>query len=259
MDPQICKDAIADYLAYVKSGFDATPSDKGCFLATPFVRPDGEGVEIEIEVLPDGYISISDMGDTFGYLYVNGMTLSQNLIKTAQGISKTHGVTVQRNLLSVEVDADSIGEGIHSLSQAILGVTDLVQKRRVTTRIRFNSEVESLIIYSGVAYDVDYTVRGWRESHTIKFHVNSGRSLLIQPIAYANESSARSWSEHLAYRFGDIIRADPTWRPVVLLDDRGDRDFVWAERVFTPIRDYAIPWSRRHYLEQMLIADAATR
>ena len=88
MEPRICEDAIADYLAYVKGEFEATGSDSGCFLATPFVRPDGEGIEVEIEVLSDGRICISDMGDTFGYLYVNGMTLSRNLIKTAQGISK---------------------------------------------------------------------------------------------------------------------------------------------------------------------------
>ena len=127
---------------------------RGWFLTTPFVRPDGEGIEIELQVLPDGDISITDMGDTLGYLYVNGMTLSRTLIATVRQIAKPHGVSLQRNQLSLQVDQDSIGIGLHDLIQATLRITDLIQKRRPTSRVVFDVEVESLIINSGVTYDV---------------------------------------------------------------------------------------------------------
>ena len=94
------------------------------------------------------------MGDTLGYLYVNGMTLSRTLIATVRQIAKPHGVSLQRNQLSLQVDQDSIGIGLHDLIQATLRITDLIQKRRPTSRVVFDVEVESLIINSGVTYDV---------------------------------------------------------------------------------------------------------
>ena len=247
-----CEEVIGDYLTQLQADFYSSPEDNACFLATPFVRPDGESIEIELRALPDGHVRISDMGDTLNYLYVNGLTLSRSVMAVAHQISETYGVFLHRSQLNIQVDAESIGSGIHGLIQATLGVSDLIQKRRPTSRVAFDDEVESFIIYSGVTYDSDYVVRGRRERHTIKFHVDSGRNLLIQPLHAAQESAARSWAERLAYRFGDILSQGLSWRPVVVLDDRNERSEVWSERAMTPIRDYAIGWSDRSALESML-------
>ena len=72
-----CEEVIGAYLTGLQGDFECSHSAEGWFLTTPFVRPDGEGIEIELQPLPDGDINIADMGDTLGYLYVNGMTLSQ--------------------------------------------------------------------------------------------------------------------------------------------------------------------------------------
>ena len=53
-------------------------------LATPFVRPDGEGIEVELIKRPDGIANLSDMGSTISYLYVNGLTLNRSLIDLSQ-------------------------------------------------------------------------------------------------------------------------------------------------------------------------------
>ena len=172
-----------------------------CGRLVPFhaiCQADGEGVEIELQALPNGHISMSDMGDTLGYLYVNGLTLSQTLIANARQIAKPHGVLLQRNQLNVEIAPDSIGAGVHSLIQTILAVTDLVQKRRPTANVMFDDEVESLIIHKGIQYDVGFLSQGTGKDIRLN-HVNSDKNLLIQPVSAAREAPARSWAERWAY------------------------------------------------------------
>ena len=253
-----CEEVIDAYLAELQTDFDCSQSADGWFLTTPFVRPDGEGIEIELQVLPDGNISITDMGDTLGYLYVNGITLSRTLIASVRQMAKPYRVALHRNQLSLQVDQDSVGEGVHDLIQATLRITDLIQKRRPTSRVVFDVEVESLIINSGVTYDVEYEVPGSKENHSVKFHVDSGKNLLIHPISATTAGPARSWAERWAYRFADILAENPAWHPVVVLDDRGARSDAWSPYALTPVKEYAVLWSNRIDLESILKAGDAT-
>ena len=247
-----CATTVSSYLMQLRNDFDTTPTESGCLLSTPFVRPDGEGIEIEMSVSSDGQICLTDMGDTLGYLYVNGLTLSRKLLADARGIAKNHGVSLLRNELSTGVNINAIGPVLHEFIQAILSVTSLIHKRRSGFRVQFDDEVESLIIHSGVAYDVGYQVRGERESHTIKFHVNSGKNLLIHPLSAAKEAAARSWAERLSYRFSDIQKGDSQWYPIAVLDDRSLRSEVWSLRALTPVSEYALKWSQREELQTIL-------
>ena len=247
-----CSDAIARYLATLNDDFQAVGNGEECVLATPFVRPDGEGIEVEFMIQPDGSATMSDMGSTISYLYVNGLTLSRTLMNQSRDIARSHGVQIRRNALSVHVSPGSIGQSIHGLIQAALEVSSLIHKRRPTSRVQFNDEVESLIIHSGATYDVGYKVDGKHEDHTIKFHVNSGRNLLIHPLSASAEAAARSWAERLAYRFADIRNLDQVWRPVAVLDDRSSRAEVWTTFTRTPITEYAIMWSEQDELKSLL-------
>ncbi len=192
-----CEYIINEYLRGLSNNFDTTPSAKGCFVLTPFERPDGEGITVEIEDLPSGKIQISDMGDTFGYLFVNGLTLSRTIVDRAKHISMSYGVSLEGARLIKETEPESIGDALHEMIQATLAVTDLINRRRPsnTQKARFDNEVESFIIYSGVTYDADYEIDGVREKHTFRFHIDSGRNLLIQPITASTESAAHTWSE----------------------------------------------------------------
>lgn len=249
-----CTEVIRRYLSQLRGDFGVSVLQDGCILSTPFVRPDGEGIELEMRVFHEGRIDMSDMGDTLGYLYVNGLTLSKTLMAEARAIAKAHGVSLQRNRFHIEMNAVSMGIDTHEMIQAILGVSSLIHKRRPNSRVLFDDEVESFIIQSGVTYDVGFPVPGHREEHTIKFHVNSGSDLLIHPLSAASTPVARSWAERLAYRFADIQQQDSHWDPIAVLDDRSARGEVWSAYAFTPIQEYAVRWSQRDELALKLEA-----
>ena len=206
MNPDnVCPDVVSRYLTQLSADFEISPSDGGCYVATPFTRPDGEVIEFEIASLPGGQTRLADMGDTLGYLSVNGLTLTRSILDKARNIARGYGVTLERNMLVVDITDSIASEEMHRLIQATLAVTHLIQGRRTGGRVVFDDEVESFIIQTGVTYDSDYRVSGLREAHTFKFHVNSGANLLIQPLSAASASAAHAAAERWAYRFIDAV------------------------------------------------------
>ena len=252
-----CADVVGKYLSILSKDFAVSPVEGGCHVTTPFTRPDGEAIEFEITTLPGARTRLADMGDTLGYLYVNGLTLTRGVLKKATDIARGYGVSVERNMLVVEIHSEVAGEELHRLIQATLAVTHLVQGRRASGRVVFDDEVESFIIQTGVTYDSDYQVRGLREGHTFKFHVNSGAHLLIQPLSAAGESAAHTIAERWAYRCMDVVQGNEPLRPVVLLDDRNTRSDIWTLEAQAPVNGFAILWGDKEHLGEMLVATAS--
>ena len=265
----ICANVVSQYIQRLLSDFEATKSDNGCFLLTPFRKPDGEGIELELESLPNGDIRISDMGDTISYLFVNGLTIGKPVMDRIKYISALHGVSLEHSIMNIEIRPESAGDALHELIQAVLAATDLIQTRRSTTprRIRLDTQVESLIKFSGATYETDYEVPGAHEKHKFRFHLNSGRNLLLQPLTAPNASDAHNLAERWAYRFMDVIRSDDRWHPIAILDDRTPRvnvdtteksnaQLIWTPDAIAPIQEYAIPWSDKPKLAKLLAQNA---
>ena len=288
---------IENYIERQSTEFNAVPSDNGFFLLTPFYRPDGEGIELEIETLPGGHMRLTDMGDTMGYLFINGLTMNRAKLERARSICRPYGVLLEHNVLSVDSEPELAGEALHGLIQAALAVTDLIHTDRPASpnRVRFANAVESFIIRSGATYDADYEVRGQRRRHKFGFHVNTGRNLLVpfpsvfdnisaafhtgfplsrerriifdachlqvetvlvQPITASTEAVALKRAEQWEIRFMDVTKANETWFPVAVLDDRGKRS-VWTPDAIAPIRQHAIVWAEKDRLAALLAGDLA--
>lgn len=249
-----CRDVVRGYLEYLSSGFSTVETDHGCIITTPFTRPDGESVEIAVEPAPFDQIKLTDMGDTLGYLYVNGLTLSRNLMADVRKISQPLGISVEGSALVIHPEGEAaFGGAFQQLLQSLLSVTEMIQKRRPTNNIRFDIEVEALLINSGHSYDTEFRVSGRLGSHSVRFHINGGHNYLIQPIAAATESTAFAWSERWAYRFSDIRQRDDQWNCFAILDDRGSRAGVWTERVLAPINEYKVFWSDRDRFAEAIV------
>ena len=258
-----CTNVVSLYLKKLAGEFKTIPSGDGCLLLTPFCRPDGEGIELEIEVLPNGNMLIHDMGDTLGYLFVNGLTLNHPMIDRAKRISRAYGVSIESSTLVIEATPESAGDALHEMIQAALEVTSLIQRRRPTStrRLRFEKDVESFIgRYRDVLYKADYHIMGAHENHKFRFYVNSGRNLLVQPITASRESIAHSLAERWAYRFDDVLKENSHYSPIAVLDDGIDNSIerrIWTPYALAPIEEYAIPWNEKDRLAELLVGVAS--
>ena len=265
----MCASVVSRYIQRLQSDFEATKSDNGCYLLTPFNMPDGQGIQLELENLSNGNIRISDMGDTISYLFVNGLPLGKPVMDKVKYIAAKHGVSFEHSAIKAEIPPESAGDALHELIQAVLAATDLIQTRRSKPprRVKLDIHVDALIKTSGATYKTNHKVPGAHEKHEFKFHINSGRNLLLQPLTAPNASDAHSLAERWAYRFMDVIRSDDRWRPIAVLDDRGSQvngdivlesntQLIWTPRAIAPIQEHAIPWSDRRNLTELLPQDA---
>lgn len=254
--PQSCEVVLNSYLGSLLNDFSLVPRGHDrCTVVTPFTRPDGEAIEIEVGTQPDGTLRLSDSGDSIAFLYVNGLTLSQNMIENARRLCRRHQVELSRYELAVQTDPLDSGEKLHGLIQAILRVSEMIQRRRPSERLQFTDVVETFLVANRAVYDPQYEVQGVVARYTIRFHVDSGRRMLIQPLSATNEGVAYSWAERWAFRFSDIRDRDPDWNVVAVLDDRGERANVWSPRVLPPLRSQAkvILWKESEALAEVLL------
>ncbi|MBI2887849.1 MAG: DUF1828 domain-containing protein [Chloroflexi bacterium] len=246
---------MAEYLETLRGDFVTSDNESGCAILTPFIRPDGDSIEVLAERRDDGRVILSDGGETFAYLYLSGLSLSRKLQDDARRISERYGVDIDINELVAEISSKGqVGEVFHGLVQAILNVSALIEKRRPYINLKFEEEVEGTIIGQGKRYDPDYTIRGVTGNHTVKFHVDSGLHLLIQPLSQSNELQATHTAQRWYYHFDDIKNVDDRWSCIAVLDDRGERASVWTDHARAPIEAVAtvIPWSRRERLVDAL-------
>ncbi len=124
-------DLIERYLERLAADFETTSCERGSFVLTPFDRPDGEGIEVEFDSLPGGRVCVSDMGDTLGYLYVNGLAPDNIIMDKAERIAMSYGVSIKESALVVEAASCEAGDALHRLIQAVLRVTDLIHLRSI--------------------------------------------------------------------------------------------------------------------------------
>ncbi len=255
----ICSQLASEYVAHLGGQFSTAEDDGACVIMTPFERPDGDYFALVVKQPTGGTIRITDDGDTLDYLYASGLSLSRNALRDVRRIASQYGVDMRVNELCVELDRPGDGpEAIHGLIQAVVNVARLVERRRPYTRLRFDEEVEAVIITNGVSYDSRHRIQGVRESHTIRFHVDSGRHLLIQPLTQNSEGTAYATAERWFYRFTDIVEASTIWRPLVMLDDRARREAVWTPAARKPLEGLVtlVAWSERDRLNEALLTVA---
>ena len=143
---EIIRWAKDSHLAYLRAEYDnmarnitadsSFPKDRMLVVATPYTRPDGDAIEVEL-VLPDGMesqsVMLTDMGDTMGFLFVNGITLDDATKDIARQIAAMYGVSIgpDTQVMEIILPRDDVGRAMNMMCQAIIAVSNL-REHRVT-------------------------------------------------------------------------------------------------------------------------------
>ena len=125
----IGKELLDAYLGSLAKNVSVIPYESGCHLLTPFIRPDGEAIGLEITSLPNGDFRLSDMGDTLGYLYVNGLAEDLAAPDYSHSLAETYAVTFVDNAMTISCYPEDLGDAVHNLIHAVLAVTNFGRGR----------------------------------------------------------------------------------------------------------------------------------
>lgn len=256
-----CDVTITQFLDNIKSEFEANKLNDECSIVTPFYYPDFAAIEIFVHQVGNR-IMLSDEGETLNMLFVNGITLEKNkdLYREAKRIASSYGTELQNSEISVIANPNKLGEASQNILGAIQAISFLIYKRRNIEHATFDDEVEKLFISNEVNYDYNYSIHGHANNHKVKFHVNSNRNLLVEPVSAATIPGARSKAKLVAYKWLDIRQVNDTLRFISIVDDRNEKwSTLWSDdearnAIYTH-SDEVIRWTE----EQDKLVDILTR
>jgi len=249
MNESLCDTTIVQFIKHLQDGFTAYQLENRCIVITPFLYPDFASIEYSIEPVGDGYL-LTDNAETLNMLYINGLTVETNrdLYKQISQIAKNYGAELNGSDISVIAQFNNLGEASYRLLNALQAIGHILYKRRAISFNAFEDEVEKVFIANEVKYDYNYLIQGHANTHKIKFHVNTNRNVLIEPITAASFSSARNKAKLVAYKWLDIRQVNQVLRFVAVIDDRDKKwDNVWSDEearrtIFTHSND-VIRWT----------------
>jgi hypothetical protein len=231
MSDNLCDSTVDQFIRHLQSGFKAYHLDNRCLIVTPFLYPDFASIEYSIEPVGSGYL-LTDNSETLNMLFANGLTIETNhdLQKQVSQIVKNHGAELTGSEISIIANIDNLGEASHKLLNAVQAIGHVLYKRRSVSFNTFEDEVEKVLITNEVKYDYNYLIQGHANTHKIKFHINSNRNVLIEPVTAATYSSARNKAIKVAYKWLDIRQVNQTLRFVTVIDDRDKKwETVWSD------------------------------
>lgn len=255
-----CLEVVNKYVDYINSDFVTLPYDEGCVIVTPFNYPDMASIEIYVSQFNDAFL-LSDEGETLNMLFVNGLSVETNkhLQATVQRIAKKHRVEIKDSVLSIMTKDEVIGDASHRLLLAIQAVGYLLYKRRHTSRLNFDGRVEEFLIEREVKYSSNYVIHGKATENKVRFHMNSNKKILLEPITATTVTSARKKAKLVAYKWMDISYVRSDFRFISIIDDRDKRSEVWSdEEALNAITQHSsdvIRWTE----ELPLLGDIVTR
>jgi hypothetical protein len=231
MDQQQCTKIITNLFAYLQAWSSVRPLDDGCLVVTPFQHYDHSFIELYVE-FREGYYHISDDGETLAMLSISGLPIVPRspLFQVVQRIAYEQHVQFEDDILTIQAQEQELGTKIALLIHTIQRVGYLIYRRNHRKRPTFKDEVESLIRKSEVLYTPDYTIRGNANTHTIDFHINSGRNILIDTLSATNVTIARERTQKSAYKHLDLQAGGVDHRFALVMDDREeDTSEVWHD------------------------------
>ena len=116
-------DIASAYAHYLADAIQPIPDPRGHFLVTPYIRPDGEAIELELECLADRRTRLHDMGGSLAYLWTTGVIPDTGPTAAVERIARRFNVAIVDNALQVEADERTLGERTHALLEAARAVS----------------------------------------------------------------------------------------------------------------------------------------
>lgn len=217
----LCELIVYKYLNTIKNSFDAVEAGKECRIIAPYLRPDGEAIEIVVSFIVGDLIRLSDDYMTLDYLFINGMDLDSNpnLYKLSKNIAESNGVTLEESEIFIDSRKDDVGNNLDKLFSVINSITYLIHRRTYRKKKPFGDKVKKFLTEKEIFFKANYPIKGETVSHPVTIYINSTKNIAVSPFSFSSTSVAKSEAKGFAFMVNDIKIIDNKMRFVAVLDD----------------------------------------
>jgi len=257
---QLNEQAISQYVEVIRSLFKTRQFEQRDLLVTPFTRPDGEYIELELIPQNGGKVLITDNCSIVDYLFTNGVNVEAADFKPLLSmIARGFDIETSDEEVYKIASADSFGYDLHKILNAILGMSFLAYRRRLLqpgglrARKRFPTQVRDSLNKMKIPYNLVH-IEGRLITHPFPFCVKE--ESLIEPLTAESEGEALQRAMVLGFKWIDISKERNRYQKIALIDDAGAKKAnYWQNspiKILNELSDKVVPWSERKVLEEML-------
>lgn len=222
--------------------------------ALPFLKPNGDPIELGLEKLSADHWRLSDLGDTQAALFLGGVDLVDEYARAEEfrQIVAAHKINQATDELSLVVPASTLVEGMFEFVQAIQSVLALQLTVRTKQPSRdFSSIIAKYLAEQGASFEVPpQPIEGLSGKWKFNF-VLTGTSMreetLVKTVTAISKANALKLVEQTAFEILDVQKTRDS-KSVVITDDEGDRDVFWQGpvlRVFEANKIPVIPFAAK--------------
>jgi hypothetical protein len=224
---------------------------------TPFMYPDGGIIDVYVRRHDGGY-SVSDLGETLGWLRMNSLSAkrSPKQNRLIEDACLTLGLELFRGQLFARAHGDpALATAIMRVGQGAIRVADLWFTTRTRNVESVTDEVADFLGERRIAFDraVKHSGRSGR-SWVVDFQTRTeARSALVFVLASGSRAMARRVADHVVAGWHDLqhLKTVPDTRFISLFDDTSD---VWSDEDFGLVESLSdiCRWSRPDELAEAL-------
>ncbi len=219
--------------------------DDGLIATLPFLKPNGDFIEVGLEPLPGNQWRISDLGDTHATLFLAGVEMLEEYARAGEfdRIKKNFGLVEDQRELYVDVASDDMLARMFDFVHGIQSALALQLTIRPTTLARdFDSEVYRFFVEQRSDIGVPpESVNGKTGKWKFHFTLNHQHpETLVKAITATSRPAAMRLAKQSVFEIKDVEEVRPI-EVVVIADDDGDRQRYWEPQVMNVFSGYQVP------------------
>ena len=239
---------------------------EGVKVRTPMLLPDGGVVDVFVVSRGDRFL-VTDFGDAVGWITSRAISDRRSPRQTSliRDVCLTLRIELvdEEQLVLRDVAADSLGEAVVRVAQAVVRVSDVWFTMRIQAIQDAGEEVNEWLREREIPFERNVTVRGLSGTElNIPFLTRvEARTSYVFLLSTGTRGAVKRVTEHVVAGFFDLshIRTqDAKLGFVSLFDDTHD---VWQEEDFKrlePLSEIAL-WSQPSAFEGILRGDRGSR
>ena len=225
-------------------------------LRTPYLYPDGDGIDLFVRVGQGGRGVVTDLGETVRWLRMQavGQRRTTKQREILRDVTLTHGVEFHNGILSVRFDDTAgITAAVTRIGEACIRVADLWYLFRTRAVESLSDEVADYLTENRILYDRGEVLIGRSQSSwQVDFRAGGARSSLVFVLSTGSRSVAKTRAEHVLAAWVDLqhMKVGPgAVQFLSLVDDTLD---VWTPETLRLVQSDGLSrlilWSEPHSL-----------
>ena len=237
MTAQIC----AELGSQLGAMFHCSSAGAQVQIRTPFVFPDGDLIDVYWRDTDCGPV-VSDLGDTWGWLFINGgnesLTDKQNRAYAAA--CKTYGVERRGGVLLARVSNGNVADVVVRLAQAITAVSQVLDLKPAQETVK--TSARQITVKRITTTLQKYRGHGWRYQENCQMAGQSNRDWKLNFMVRTPEQDAALFAlhgrKHTGWQWRAIEHAFTAFSDLVPTLNEMNK----PTRAVSVIDDIDVPW-----------------